>query len=69
MYYQPNSKLNTAQEAALKQFLDHINSIGFGIRKSIVWGAADAILAQNYTSLYDEEPPTIGLYWPAQYLK
>ena len=64
MRYQPNSKLNTVQEAALKQFLDHINSIGFGIRKSIVQGAADAILAQNYTPFYDEEPPTIGLYWP-----
>jgi archaellum biogenesis ATPase FlaH len=62
MCRQPNSKLNTAQEAALKQFLDHIDSIGFSIRKSIVWGAANAILAQNYTPLYDKEPPTIGLH-------
>jgi hypothetical protein len=66
---QPNSRLDTAQEAALKQFLDHIDSIGFGIRKSMVRDAANAILAQNYTPLYDEEPPTVGLHWPARYLK
>ncbi|OCK95583.1 uncharacterized protein K441DRAFT_555906, partial [Cenococcum geophilum 1.58] len=49
-------------EVALKQFLDHIDSIGFSIRKSIVRGVANAILAQNYTPLYDEELPTVGLH-------
>ena len=35
----------------------------------MVRDAANAILAQNYTPLYDEEPPTVGLHWPARYLK
>ena len=55
----------------MKLFLDHIDRIGFGIRSKIVRDAANSILAQNYTSLYNnnKEPPRVRIYWPKQYLE
>jgi len=48
----PNRRLDNAKELALKQFLNHIDSIRFGIQKEMVRDAANLILAQNHTVLY-----------------
>ncbi|OCK99230.1 uncharacterized protein K441DRAFT_539119, partial [Cenococcum geophilum 1.58] len=63
-------RLDNVEELALKQFLNHMDSIGFGIRKEMVRNAANLILAQNYTTLYnnDELPPQVGIHWPQRYL-
>ena len=41
----PNRRLDNAEELALKQFLDHMDSIRFGIRKEMVRDTANLILA------------------------
>ena len=53
MHYAPNRCLGNAEELVLKQFLNHIDSIGFRIQKEIVRNTANSILAQNYTILYN----------------
>ncbi|XTI91963.1 hypothetical protein V2W45_760738 [Cenococcum geophilum] len=41
----PNRRLDNAEELALKQFLNYVDSIRFGIQKEIVRNAANLILA------------------------
>ena len=61
----PNRRLDDAEELILKQFLDHVDSIRFGIQKEMVCNTANSILAQNHTILYnnDELPPQVGIHW------
>ncbi|OCK97941.1 uncharacterized protein K441DRAFT_454632, partial [Cenococcum geophilum 1.58] len=40
----PNRRLDNAEELALKQFLNYVDSIRFGIQKEIVRNAANLIL-------------------------
>ncbi|KAF2808089.1 uncharacterized protein BDZ99DRAFT_72805 [Mytilinidion resinicola] len=64
-------RLDKAQALALKQFLDHIDSIRFRIRREMVRDAANSILARNHTVLYNnnEAPPRVGIHWPIRYLE
>lgn len=65
-----NQRLDETQEKALKRFLDHIDSIGFGIKREMVRDAANSILAQDHIQLYgdDDLPPRVGTHWPTRYL-
>ena len=61
----PNRRLDNVEELTLKQFLNYVDSIGFRIQKEIVRNTANLILAQNHTTLYnnDELPPQVRIHW------
>src|SRR3954465_14577199 len=50
-----NDRLSPYQDLALLQFLDHIDSIGFGIRHELIRSTANAILANGHDG--NSDPP------------
>ncbi|KAF2870472.1 hypothetical protein BDV95DRAFT_619502 [Massariosphaeria phaeospora] len=57
-----NQLLSPAQELALVRYLDSIDAIGLGIRRSQVEQQATALLAESYLGV-DEAPPPLGTNW------
>ncbi|KAF2000895.1 hypothetical protein P154DRAFT_522169, partial [Amniculicola lignicola CBS 123094] len=53
-----NQRLKPHQQVALKEFLDQVNNVGFGIRIELVHTTANAILAEAHTG--DGSIPQVG---------
>ncbi len=60
-------KLSITQENALCQYIDRLDAVGVGLRRSLLTNAANAILRQNHHNTATPSP-TVSGKWPEQFL-